>query len=656
MSSKNFKFSIITVTKNAEKLIEETASSVCEQSILNDPNLNIQFQYIFVDGDSNDRTNQIIKKIIDKYSHKKNINFKHIIESDDGLYDGLRKGLEIVEGDITAYINAGDFYYPKCFEIVHSIFSDNPKINWITGGKFIYNKLSQIISFSTPYKYRKELIRSGFYGKYLPFIQQESTFWRTKLNNELDINQLKKLKLSGDLFLWHCFSKKNDIYIVNSYLSGFKYHENQLTFKSGESTKEYLNESKKFNKRKKLYYFFLFLIDLPFWAILRYSSNLAFITNKNQFNFDLKENSWVSKISKSIKNKLIYCWACDFNLNRGEGILAYKFIKNLNYMDYNLMIKTPRKDEDYFFSKDDNSINIKKLNKMNFNFFEKYFTPFVGVLLLNYYNFKNQKTCYLNFLPLWNFLLFLFLPKKTVLGPITGSLYYGKVISIETFVRKFIMPILFKFSLKIIDLRGLKLIFATENLKSFVEKNSIRRQSYNIAFIKEEIVKPSDSFVNKFANRKYDFCIYYRRYSTKSNEFQIQMMNELSKNYKIVVIGDNPNLHNKIEFLGLKNRKEVEKILSETKYTIASGENFMSLFVYDCLTCGVKVFFNEDNIVPEVFSSSNSIVPLNYFDYESSKKIIYNKLTQKKFVENYSDFTTSSFDLDADNYFKTIDL
>ena len=35
--------------------------------------------------------------------------------------------------------------------------------------------------------------------------------------------------------------------------------------------------------------------------------------------------------------------------------------------------------------------------------------------------------CYVNFLPLWNFFLFMFLPKQTILGPITGSVYKKRI-------------------------------------------------------------------------------------------------------------------------------------------------------------------------------------------------------------------------------------
>ena len=75
------------------------------------------------------------------------------------------------------------------------------------GSKFFYNDDSEIIDFSKPFKYRRNLIQAGVYGKYLPFIQQESTFWRSSLNKLINLDNLKNMKLSGDYYMWYCFSK-----------------------------------------------------------------------------------------------------------------------------------------------------------------------------------------------------------------------------------------------------------------------------------------------------------------------------------------------------------------------------------------------------------------------------------------------------------------
>ena len=236
--------SVVTVCKNAEKYIEETMLSVLQQK---NKNKSFEIQYIIYDGDSDDNTNKIIEKYKSKFPE-----IEHFIEKDDGLYDGLVKGFSKCKGDIISYINAGDFYYKNAFDSVLNFVENNKNINWITGAKVIYNENSEVVKYIVPFKYRRNLIYKGVYGKNLPFIQQESTFWKKNLFSLVDFNYLRTLKRSGDMYLWHCFSKENDLFTVDSYFSGFKFHENQLTFKETGNTDPYLQEASNFLKKKKI--------------------------------------------------------------------------------------------------------------------------------------------------------------------------------------------------------------------------------------------------------------------------------------------------------------------------------------------------------------------------------------------------------------------
>ena len=44
------------------------------------------------------------------------------------MYDALSKGIRLSNGDIFAYINAGDIYHHKAFEIIDKVFCDKKKI------------------------------------------------------------------------------------------------------------------------------------------------------------------------------------------------------------------------------------------------------------------------------------------------------------------------------------------------------------------------------------------------------------------------------------------------------------------------------------------------------------------------------------------------
>ena len=92
-------FSIITVTYNASKWLERTIQSIISQSY---PHI----EYIIIDGNSSDGTQEIIKKYQTKIAHC-------ISEPDKGLYDAMNKGLRSASGDYVWFINAGDTLYSE---------------------------------------------------------------------------------------------------------------------------------------------------------------------------------------------------------------------------------------------------------------------------------------------------------------------------------------------------------------------------------------------------------------------------------------------------------------------------------------------------------------------------------------------------------------
>jgi len=116
-----FKISIITVTKNSEKFLQETIDSLSKQTHQN-------FEHIIVDGASTDKTLDIIKK----NSH--NIT-KWISEPDQGLYYAMNKGLRLCSGDIVGILNSDDIYYPDTLSIVNTYFLKK-KIDFLFGTVF----------------------------------------------------------------------------------------------------------------------------------------------------------------------------------------------------------------------------------------------------------------------------------------------------------------------------------------------------------------------------------------------------------------------------------------------------------------------------------------------------------------------------------------
>ncbi len=266
-------------------------------------------------------------------------------------------------------------------------------------------------------------------------------------------------------------------------------------------------------------------------------------------------------------NKLIF-WACDYSEKSGEGNLARKFIKE-NYLKKKIKINTL--DLDHFLN-------------------HKYILPFFGIVSCWKYYLKGYSVGYINFLPLWNFLIFFLLPPKTILGPITGGALYDKSNKVNYIVRKVFFPIFYKFSEFALNFRSLnKIIFSTDLLKKYLSKRTIRKSRFN--FVLKNL-----KFNKKKINKDIDFLIYYRAHSNKSSMFDYKFIKNLVKhNFKIFVVGDKLNIK-KVTNLGYINKKKLNFLQSRSKYSICSGENIYSLFVIECITNQVKILIDKEQI------------------------------------------------------------
>ena len=104
--------SIITVVYNGEKYLEQTIQSVINQTYNN-------IEYIIIDGGSNDRTLDIIKK------YQNHITY-WVSEPDNGLYEAMNKGIDIAKGELIGMINSDDWYELSAVDIVVQAYKENP--------------------------------------------------------------------------------------------------------------------------------------------------------------------------------------------------------------------------------------------------------------------------------------------------------------------------------------------------------------------------------------------------------------------------------------------------------------------------------------------------------------------------------------------------
>jgi glycosyltransferase involved in cell wall biosynthesis len=111
---KNPFISVITVCRNSEKTIAKTMESVLAQTYRN-------YEYIIIDGASEDRTLKIVQSYRKKFRGKMRL----ISERDRGLYDAMNKGIDIAKGDIVGMINSDDRYEPGTLKLVAESYRKN---------------------------------------------------------------------------------------------------------------------------------------------------------------------------------------------------------------------------------------------------------------------------------------------------------------------------------------------------------------------------------------------------------------------------------------------------------------------------------------------------------------------------------------------------
>jgi hypothetical protein len=278
--------------------------------------------------------------------------------------------------------------------------------------------------------------------------------------------------------------------------------------------------------------------------------------------------------------KIKYFWICDFATNTGEGNLAHLYLNSLKSKKKIILSK-------YFFKK-------KILKKI---FDHKYISPFFGILVCWYFFFKKKDITYVNYLPLWNFLIFLLLPTSVKIGPITGGAYFLK--NNQYLIRRYIFPILYKISEKIINFRYDKILFSTSLLKQYLSTETIRKSEFDFVL---NYVK-----IKKRKKKKIDFIIYYRKHINKENSFNYNFLEKIcSKNYKVNIVGDKINMPN-LNNLGYISNKKLNRLLAQTKFTLSSNENIFSLFNIECINNNVKIFADKKHIPKCKFLKKNFI-------------------------------------------------
>lgn len=148
--------SLITINKNNLQGLVKTVESVCNQ-------LNQDFEWFIIDGQSTDGSVEYINQIDLPYLHK-------VIEPDMGIYDAMNKGIDLIsDNNLVLFLNSGDCLFnedsirglSKFSKQYDFIFSD-VIITRLINNKYIQKKIKQPDSLNMLWLFYKTLNHQSY--------------------------------------------------------------------------------------------------------------------------------------------------------------------------------------------------------------------------------------------------------------------------------------------------------------------------------------------------------------------------------------------------------------------------------------------------------------------------------------------------------------
>lgn len=204
------RISVVTTTLNAMPFIAQTTRSVLQDGY---PEL----EYILIDAGSTDGTIEHIMGLKDS---------RVKVEVIKGIraYDAVDLGFKKSTGDVLAWLNGDDVYYPWTPSFVGKLFTKFPDVQWITGLPSFLDGESHCTAAGGMSSHPRRYIRNGWFKESAyGYLQQESMFWRRSLYEKAGGLNLK-YKQAADFDLWVRMAQHAELVAVSVPLSLFRRH------------------------------------------------------------------------------------------------------------------------------------------------------------------------------------------------------------------------------------------------------------------------------------------------------------------------------------------------------------------------------------------------------------------------------------------------
>lgn len=194
-------FSIITPTSNSEKFLNKLIQSVKNQKCRD-------FEHIFIDNESSDKTIKILKK----YQKEVNYNVQIFSKRDKGIYYAFNKGLYLSKGEIVTILNSDDFFSSN-----YTLLKVKNKFKR-HNCNFLYGNITVVSRNNISKKIRKWISESVSNSEFFK-VPHPSFFVRKNFLKINKINFNTNYQIASDLdFIIKCFKKSKKFYFFDKEL------------------------------------------------------------------------------------------------------------------------------------------------------------------------------------------------------------------------------------------------------------------------------------------------------------------------------------------------------------------------------------------------------------------------------------------------------
>lgn len=167
----------ITVCLNADKNISQCIKSIIQQKTS-------EIEYIIIDGNSSDKTHEIIESFNEKIDFYKS-------ENDEGVYHAMNKALNYANGEFICFVNSDDWLEEFTVKRIKENYNDLKNYDVFYGDQNIYNENIKLYEN----KGNHNLLN------YFMSIPHQSTYVKKKIYENIIYDVSYKISADYDFFL-----------------------------------------------------------------------------------------------------------------------------------------------------------------------------------------------------------------------------------------------------------------------------------------------------------------------------------------------------------------------------------------------------------------------------------------------------------------------